>query len=40
VIVGDRDLRPQSGGRVTAAVGDEPEEDVKLWTISKLRLAH
>jgi DNA-binding beta-propeller fold protein YncE len=25
---------------LTAAVGDEPEEDVKLWTVSKMKLPH
>jgi sugar lactone lactonase YvrE len=40
VIVGDRIFVTNLAIALTAAVGDEPEEDVKLWTISTLKLPH
>jgi sugar lactone lactonase YvrE len=40
VIVGDEIFVTNLAIALTPAVGDEPEEDVKLWTVSKLRLPH
>jgi sugar lactone lactonase YvrE len=40
VIVGDEIFVTNLAVALTAAVGDEPEEDVKLWTVSKMRLPH
>jgi DNA-binding beta-propeller fold protein YncE len=40
VIVGNDLLVTNLAVALTPAVGDEPEEDVKLWTVSRLRLPH
>src|SRR5262249_21705435 len=40
VIVGKELFVTNLAIALTAAVGDEPEEDVKLWTVSKLKLPH
>src|SRR5215831_8834395 len=40
VIVGKEIFVTNLAIALTAAVGDEPEEDVKLWTVSKMRLPH
>jgi|SRR5882672_4340778 len=40
VIVGDQIFVTNLAIALTGALGDEPEEDVKLWTISTLRLPH
>jgi sugar lactone lactonase YvrE len=40
VIVGNEIFVTNLAVALTAAVGDEPEEDVKLWTVSKMRLPH
>src|SRR5215831_4836957 len=40
VIVGNEIFVTNLAIALTAAVGDEPEEDVKLWTVSKMRLPH
>jgi len=40
VIVGDEIFVTNLAIALTPAVGDEPEEDVKHWTISRMRLPH
>ena len=40
VIVGDDIFVTNLAIALTAAVGDEPEEDVKLWTVSRMELPH
>ncbi len=40
VIVGDEIIVTNLAVALTDAAGDEPEEDVKLWTISTMRLPH
>ncbi len=40
VIVGNDIFVTNLAIALTAAVGDEPEEDVKLWTVSKMKLPH
>lgn len=40
VIVGDDIFVTNLAIALTPAVGDEPEEDVKLWTVSKMELPH
>ena len=40
VIVGKNIYVTNLAIALTGAVGDEPEEDVKLWTVSKMRLPH
>jgi len=40
VIVGNEIFVTNLAVALTSAAGDEPEEDVKLWTISTLRLPH
>jgi DNA-binding beta-propeller fold protein YncE len=40
VIVGNNIYVTNLAIALTAAVGDEPEEDVKLWTVSKMKLPH
>jgi DNA-binding beta-propeller fold protein YncE len=40
VIVGDEIIVTNLAVALTDAPGDEPEEDVRLWTISKMKLPH
>jgi hypothetical protein len=40
VIVGDQIFVTNLAIPLTAAVGDEPEEDVTRWTLSTVRLPH
>ena len=40
VIVGKEIFVTNLAIALTAAVGDEPEEEVKLWTVSKMKLPH
>jgi hypothetical protein len=40
VIVGNEIFVTNLAIALTGAVGDEPEEDVKLWTVSKMKLPH
>ena len=40
VIVGDDIFVTNLAIALTGATGDEPEEDVKLWTVSKMELPH
>jgi DNA-binding beta-propeller fold protein YncE len=40
VIIGDDMFVTNLAIALTPAVGDEPEEDVKLWTVSRLELPH
>ena len=40
VIVGKEIFVTNLAIALTGAAGDEPEEDVKLWTVSKMRLPH
>jgi DNA-binding beta-propeller fold protein YncE len=40
VIVGDDIFVTNLAIALTGPTGDEPEEDVKLWTVSKMRLPH
>lgn len=40
VIVGDDIFVTNLAIALTGAVGDEPEEDVKLWTVSRMELPH
>jgi DNA-binding beta-propeller fold protein YncE len=40
VIVGNEIFVTNLAIALTPAAGDEPEEDVKLWTVSKMRLPH
>ena len=40
VIVGDEIFVTNLAIALTPAVGDEPEEDVKRWTISRMKLSH
>jgi hypothetical protein len=38
VILGDDMFVTNLAAAITEAVGDEPEEDVKRWTVSHIRL--